>query len=504
MELNVDPGELLDAAAILAGLVHRMHSALPSGWLQPAGQDADSHAAVTGINPRYESTVNDLIQALNGIAPHAYQVGAAAVDYTRADQSGAELLGGGAGGDAPVNRVALPQPYAPRSAPTMPPPASVAVDPLTFAQQLHSGPGTAPARALANAIRQYRAGAHNSGLDELQRTIPVLNNWTPVGTMVAAHMSDFWQQLDDLGNALDAHATSIDDYANAFQTAKNRHPTPQEIQATRNKLLAAIRSKNAAAIEQALAEFNEHNARSAQTAADYTAALGTTAGDGKPTAGGDPTKTGNPATTGSGPTKSGTTSANNANSDASMLTQLLPTLLSSLTGANSQLSQHDPTITDPATDQSPYLDSGLPTIPALSDLGGPSGPGGDPGSPSIPSIAPYDAGILPVVEAPALANTATVARAPVIDALPATATARPSAGTGYSPPYMPMSPGMAGAAGANNRSRVVAWHPDRLMYVDDTAHTEAVIGEKPTIAPSVTPPTPAPANHAPTNTGGST
>lgn len=62
--------------------------------------------------------------------------------------------------------------------------------------------------------------------------------------------------------------------------------------------------------------------------------------------------------------------------------------------------------------------------------------------------------------------------------------------------------GGAGGGGGNERNRVVAWHPDRLMYVDDTPHTEPVIGERPTIAPTVTQPTPTPANQAPTRSGG--
>ncbi|NEW36019.1 hypothetical protein GV791_26130 [Nocardia cyriacigeorgica] len=100
-------------------------------------------------------------------------------------------------------------------------------------------------------------------------------------------------------------------------------------------------------------------------------------------------------------------------------------------------------------------------------------------------------------------------RAPVIEPL----TASSSGGAGGAMrgsgmpmmPYMPMAPGAGGAGGGGeDRSRVVAWHPDRLMYVDDTPHTEMVIGERPTIAPSVTPPTPnsAGANQHSSHTGG--
>ncbi|MFJ9370086.1 hypothetical protein ACIRRA_37490 [Nocardia sp. NPDC101769] len=508
MDLSVNPDEQLRAAQALDELHRRLHAGLPSTWAQPAGHDVNSHAVTTGINAGIQDSRNQAIAHFNELARHPHLMGAAMADLTQTDGDGAWSIGG-SGGEGRPNPIEPPTTYAPHSAPVPTPPTATAVDPLIFAQQLHAGPGTGPTRDLANSLRQYRSGPYSSGLDELQGLLPVIADWTPVGTAIAAHLGTVQQQLSDLGDALDGHASALDNYADAFDTAKNRHPTPQEIQSTRKKLLAAMKTRpqDPVAVAQALAEFNEHNARSVQTFTEYTAKAGTSANPGD--TGGDPSK---PTTSGGQPVPSGTGTSNGNNGNQnSMMAEVLPALLSSaMSGANSQLSQNNLS-NQPSLDPSPYLDTPLPSVPTLSDFGGGGGPGfpvGDPGGPSVPTVS-TDPGPLPVVGAPALASTVSspsTTPTAVIEPLPTAANARSAAaGVGTSPmgPYMPVTPGMGGGAGGSERSRVVAWHPDQKMFVDHTPHVEAVIGEKPTIAPTPTPATPAPANQAATKNGGS-
>ncbi|MFE3758729.1 hypothetical protein ACFXO9_30875 [Nocardia tengchongensis] len=498
MVLNVDPEEMVAAATALWDLIHDTHAALPTGWPVPAGGDLHSAVAVNALRAQVESVFNRGVEVLNRIARHPNQIVAAMADYTAADSAGAESLGQGGGSDLSANPPVIEK-FSPRQAPVASIPAAT-VDPLAFAQQLHSGPGTGPARAFADSIRHYLGEAHLAALDGLGNAMDTIANWTPVGTTVAAQLGAVQDGLGDLGSSLDSLASGVEGYADAFQTAKSRHPTPQEIIANRQKLLAAMRSKNAPALEEALARFNEQNTVSGQTQADYAAAVGSKTAT-RPV-GTDPT-----SSLGTGGTSAnGGVQSSGQNAAASTLSQMLPSLLSAMTNAGSQLSHHNPlqSGSDPAIeDPSGYPYEDLPAIPSYSDLGGPTFPGGEPGSPGGVEPAALTVGQLPVVPAPATLGASGLPRAPVIEPLPTPASTPPANRAGSSMmPYMPMAPGMTGTGGGGDRARVVAWHPDRLMYVDDTPFTDAVIGEKPTIAPTLTPPTPAPGNQAPANPGG--
>ncbi|MEV6072954.1 PPE domain-containing protein [Nocardia sp. NPDC052001] len=504
MAMNVDPGELVEAAAKLWRLVEQAHAGLPTGWVTPAGADLQSTVASAFHTAHAESAFNSLIGIANRAGPHAYQIGSSAVEYTLADDAGGRKIAG-AGAETVTNPVPKMPPYGLRQAPPPPVGSAPAVDPLTFAQQLRAGPGPGPARAFASSIRQYLDGPHREAVAGFESLIPVMNNWTPVGTTVAQHLNNYGRQLSDIGSSMGTLAANVDDYANAFQAAKDRHPTPQEILATRKRLLTAMRSKDEVALAQALAEFNEQNGLSAQTHADYTGEISKTlpapGGTGKP---GDGTPGGTDG--GSG----GNKGSGQGDQSSTAMMSMLPSLLSSLTNSASSLSQNNSTDDPDAGLEYPddYPSDQLPELPMFTGGGGSPGGGGDPGSPSVPDLTTYNVAPMPGVSATAALGNSGLPRAPVIDALPSQSAGNPAARAGSSPymPYMPMGAGMGGpggAGGGNDRNRVVAWHPDRLMYVDDTPHTDAVIGEKPTIAPTVTPPTPAHANQAPTNPGGS-
>lgn len=491
MVLKVDPQELVAVAAKLAAAARDAGAAMPTGWVVPGGADPVSAAAVPALNKQATSLLNGVASVLTDVQRTAYNIGAAAADYTEADDRGARTVGG-SGGDILANPVGDVQEIGRRRMPAIQFPASGgSVDPLTFAQQLHSGPGTSAAKGFADSLRRFAGSSHLAAIEEVSAASKSMQNWEPVGTAAAGELDQRRGFLDQLGTGLGLLADGIDTYSNAFQTAKAKHPTPEEIIATRKELLTAMRSKNEAAIAAAMAKFNEQNARSAETITGYSTEVGSKVGESE--AG---SSTGTDGKTGTG---SGDNSSN-------MLSQMLPALMSAMSAAGMPLSQLG------QSDSEAYDDYGLEDygyddlgIPSGLGMGSPSGmPAGSPGA-GIPDLEAETvaATALPMASATSLGSG--LPRTSVIEPLGTSSASGATAARGSgSPmmPYMPMSPGMGNSGSGNDRNRVVAWHPDRLMYVDDTPHTEAVIGERPTIAPTVTPPTPTPSNQNPTHTGG--
>ncbi|WP_228002919.1 PPE domain-containing protein [Nocardia australiensis] len=504
MGLNVDPHELVGAAKKLAGMAHQTGMVLPRGWVVPAGADPISAAAVPHLNGEVTKLINGVIDTINKIQDTAYKVGAAAAEYTETDDEGARKVGGG-GGEIVPNPIGTVTPLGPRVPPDLRfPAAGAAVDPLTFAEGLHNGPGPGAATGFADAVRKFSADAYTAATTGVGDVSQLMRNWTPVGSKAAGELDRHRGRMDELGRGLGKLADGIEGYSNAFRAAKAKHPTPQEIKAARKELLAAIHSKNKPAITRALYKFNEQNERSTTTIADYSSEVGAKVPADKDATAGQGTGGGTGAAAGAG----------QGAGDTSMLTSMLPMLMSGMQGMQSmQQNQGMDEYIDGADDYS-YGDYGDLGIPSGFGGGGGGGGGGDYGVPAglsseISKSQEFVASAMPMVgAASSLASGSPLPRASVIEPLnTASGAAAGAAGRGGSPmmPYMPMSPGMGGpggAGGGGDRSRVVAWHPDRLMYVDNTPHTDLVIGERPTIAPTVTPPTPAPANQSPSQPGG--
>ncbi|MEV6280187.1 hypothetical protein [Nocardia sp. NPDC051832] len=461
MELNVDPRAQADAASALARVLAQTEAAIPSGQVVPAGVDRTSAVEAPRLDARAGSDRQALTDLLGGAHRTAHDIGKAAQEYSRADDDGARLIGG-AGADLLSNPVPEPGPGRLWAGPiAIGPAAGVPVDMLTYARQLRAGPGPTASAEFARDIRAFLAGPFAAANDQLTVTQNVLRAWTPHGYAAAEELSRYGTQLGEAGMRFAGVADDIDAYLRDFETAKDKHPTPDEIRAVREKLLAAVRADDEVAIQKALAEFRELHARSAETAGAYESAVASRSpADGQ-----------------------------NGGGDASALSSMLP-LISALSSAGQQLAPVD----------DPYLEEGLyddeyPYSPAS--------PGYYPsGTPAAGPVAAQT--VLPAAAVSAAASTtgANLPRAAAVEpraSLP-TSSAMRSTGMPYMP-YAPMAPGMGQGAGPNNeRNRVVAWHPDRLMYVDDTPHTDLVIGERPTIAPTVTPPTPAP--QSPTRSGG--
>ncbi|BDT94844.1 hypothetical protein IFM12275_48200 [Nocardia sputorum] len=487
MALKVDPQELVAAASKLAAMARDTGAAMPGGWVVPAGADPISAAAVPQLNAQAASLFNGMAGVLTDIQRTAYNIGAAAADYTAADDDGARTING-SGGELLANPVGEVQEIGQRRPPGLRfPAAGGAVDPLTFAQQLHSGPGPGAAKGFADALRKFAGGPHLAAIEGVTSAAKSMQNWEPVGSAAAAELGQRRGWLDQLGLGLGMLADGIDTYSDAFRTAKAKHPTPEEIIAARKELIAAMRSKNEVGIQAALAKFNEQNARSAETITGYSTEVGSKVGASEGTS--------ESAGKGSG------------SGDSSALTQMLPALMSAMASAGMPLSQLGQSDTSDAYDDYGLDDYGYDDlgIPSGLGTGSPSGmPVGSPGLgiPDVEAETVAAASALPVAAAASLGSG--MPRTPVIEPLGTSSAANAAAARGGSPmmPYMPMAPGMGNSGGNNDRNRVVAWHPDRLMYVDDTPHTEAVIGERPTIAPTVTPPTPAPSNQTPSQPGG--
>ncbi|MGV9639201.1 PPE domain-containing protein [Nocardia rhamnosiphila] len=493
MPLNVDLGELVSVAGRSADLARVTGAAMPREWVLPAGADPISAQAVPQLNAQAATLFNATIGVLNRIQRDAHRIGAAATEYSVADDEGARRVNA-SGGELVTNPVPAVEPVGYRRVPeglsSMP---VVTGDPLTLAKQLHSGPGPEPAHRFADSVRLFNVSSRTQASADMDSASSVLQNWTPVGTEVAQRFVTYRGWMDDLGDAMEKLAQGAEDYGNAFSRAKAKHPTPEEILAARKRMLAAARAKNEAALAAATAEYNELNVRSGEAAGSYATETGTSIANSSE-------GTSAAAQTGSG-----------GSSDS--LSQMLPMLMQMMQLGGNGLDQADDISDDDWYDDS-FDDYGLGDY-AIPSLGSPSG--GSPSlSPSLPgSTIPSASDVqvlsattsMPLAAAVGGGNVGSPARLPLGDGgAGGTAYGR---GAGAGMPMMPMGGapmggGMGGAGGGsgNERNRVVAWHPDRLMYVDDTPHTEPVIGERPTIAPTVTQPTPTPANQAPTRSGG--
>ncbi|MEU6560586.1 PPE domain-containing protein [Nocardia nova] len=504
MALQVDPAELAAVAAALAELARGTGDSMPKGWVLPAGSDPISAQAVPQLNTHTANLMNGVAGILAKMHDTAHKIGSSAQDYTAADDQGARKIGGG-GGEVLQNPVQQAPPPTPRRPPgfNLPAPGAT-VDPLTFAEQLRAGPGTGPAANLVTDIRNYLGTSHVSALAGADTAAAAMQHWQPVGTKAAAELGRHRGWLDDLGATMGKLADGIDTYTNAFDTAKAKHPTPEEIRAARKELVQAMRSKNQAKIAAALAKYEEQNARSAETIGDYSTTVGVKTGENA-----------DDSDTAAASQADGSGGSGDGNQMMSQLASMLPTLMSTMMAAGMPMLGQDGTGVASGLEDG-YEDYGYDT--GLGDYGGLGGGAGGGDMGSIGDItgsmgsesSPVSVGPMPMVASASMSGTASnassnVARTPVIEPLqnPAAAAGR-GAASGSAMPYMPMSPGMgAGPGGGNERNRVVAWHPDRLMYVDDTPHTDAVIGEKPTIAPTVTPATPAPGGQMPSQSGGS-
>ncbi|MFB8281078.1 PPE domain-containing protein [Nocardia colli] len=501
MDLEVDPADIIGQAARTHALLGDANAAAPTGWVQAPGRDSLSSGKAKQRNAETAGLINEASWLIRQLQETAHKVGASGAGYTEADDSAGRLLGGGAA--ILTNPVPEPDAMNLRHPPSSPEPAgSASVDSLTFARQLHDGPGIGPASEFADRIRGF-ADTLTETAGRVGETAGAMQSWRPVGSAAAAEFTRFQDRLDRVGARLRGLAGDIDDDLRSFRAVVAKHPRPEDISAARSDLLTAMRSRNSIAVARAKAKLDEQNAQSHEAITGYSSALGS-----------DRTAVGSSAAAAKKNTRPSATNTSSSGMDTSAIMAMMPALMSAISAA-APLAQS--AVTDHAEQ---YGTGGYPDYsydsPAYYPYGGsPSSTGPAPlvtsgtatdATTSTASAVPvFATGQMPVTANPTGQTSApALPRAPVIEPLSAasstTSTARPS-GMPYMP-YMPMMPG-AGGPGGGDRHRVVAWHPDRTMFTDDTQHTEQVIGEQPTITPTVTPPTPPRSDAGPAQSGAS-
>ncbi|WP_280393736.1 PPE domain-containing protein [Nocardia brasiliensis] len=483
MALEVDPADIIGHAARAHALLHDVGSAAPSDWVRAPGRDSLSQGKAALRNAEAAGLMNEASWLIHRLQETAHQVGASGASYTAADDAAAQLLGGGA--EIIPNPVPEPDAMNPRHPPPPDPDGSASVDSLTFARQLRDGPGPGPASGFAELVRGFADKITETvgGVDE---AAAAMQRWTPVGAVAAAEFTHYRNRLDHVGSGMRRLADDIDSDVRSFRDVVAKHPEPEEISTVRSELLAAMKSRNSLAIARARANFDEQNAQSMEAITGYSAAL-------------------QPAQASRGSTSS-------AADTTAMMATMLPALLSAVSSAaplaESALADYSgeygyDDYEDYSYGSPSYLYGGSPSsggAPAVSASGTASGTTAS----SVPVVA---AGPMPVTPNPTGQTSApALPRAPVIEPLPASpSTATTTRGMNGMPymPMMPMMPGAGGAGGGGDRPRVEAWHPNRPMFHDDTSYVEQVIGEQPTITPTVTPPTPPRSDSGPTPSGGS-
>ncbi|WP_280233638.1 PPE domain-containing protein [Nocardia cyriacigeorgica] len=490
--MNVDPGALVAAASALSTAAGETARALPPGWVTPAGADPISSGVVPRLNTQAAALLNGTIDVLNAVAREAHKIGTSAANYSLADDDGARAING-SGADLVADPVGEPQPLPHRIPPALTAPPSGPVDSLTFAHGLRAGPGPGPAHEFANALRGFTRDVFPIANQVVNNASSAMSHWTPVGEKAATNLTRYQGWLDRLVTGMTMLADSVDSYGQAFRNAKSTHPTPEEIEAARKELLAAMRSKDGAWKAAALKKFEDQKIQSAWAIGDYEAATSTQVPS-EAAAAGDAVQgqTGQQGGQGSGGEGSG------SEMDPSMMANMMSAMMNAMSSMgglpldqSAQEYLDDYALGDELYDD--YTGFGSP-----GGFGGMGGGGGGFGSAAGGGFADSSmvAPPVPLTPAAAPAGAQSLPRAPVIDAVPTASSASGNtAARGAGMPMMPMMPMAPGAGagaggGGDDRNRVVAWHPDRLMYVDDTPHTEMVIGERPTVAPSVTPPTP--------------
>lgn len=97
MALEVDVHQLAIEASKVAGMARDIGTALPRGWVVPAGTDSISSQHVPALNATTADVFNGIRAALNDVQRSAQKVGRAAEAYSTENDRGARLVNGSGG-----------------------------------------------------------------------------------------------------------------------------------------------------------------------------------------------------------------------------------------------------------------------------------------------------------------------------------------------------------------------------------------------------------------------
>jgi hypothetical protein len=505
MTIKVDPDSLAADGAVLADW--------QAGESLLGCEPASAHSVSVGVAAQLSAHSASLAVLIN----HGQQVraeGGAATLHTAAslraaDDAGADVIAGKASTTGAVSTPMTPATPSVPVLPGIPPmPPLVAIPGEAHATALHTGPGSASMRELADYWHSRAAALDNIAAETAQTSASIDAHWSDGSQQAGANTAVHGTWWSDLSGRARALASAANEAADHHDRAVAATPTPQEFADAHNRLTQAIAANvasrgllsgqvSAAAAHLAQLQCQATDAAAAHHAASSATTSGIPAlpgaappiatgggsaasttqggdGDANNTGGGGSAQLAvNPGLAAAGPNASAGSMEQMAQSllpMAAMLPMMAMAPMSALSGLAGLSRPNTPTAmaAHSADWADEAADSGLPgdlgdTLPAA---GG--GGGVDVGGAAAPSLP---------VSSPSPPKPTAVSGPAASVGIPAEAAGTAPAGAAGA--GMTTYPPMMGAMGAGDGGgqRDMRLYPDRRVVWRPVPNTEAVFGE---------------------------
>jgi len=510
----VDPAGI---AAAAARLTEALTVVTGDAVHPPLGADPASVGAAQRLSTAAAALAGSLGAQLAALVATAETLGLTSAGYLAADAANAATiarLGGGGGGAVSTGSAPSAPTLAPDVRAPLPPPPAPSGQAISAA--VHAG-DPAAGEGFSSSWSQVATAAGDAAdtVRSIIGRLPEMLDTTHATPAVTAHLTRYADGFDAASRRATALAQQAAAHADLRSQAGQQIPTPTEISDATTRwqqtAMANIRSRGALAVQTAQAEADlraleskavtsyasYHTGTDAATAGDETPAEdghdpARRPGPGQPGTGEDPAVTADPhAAPGTGgpgpgaPEAASATSPEGMGQMASMLPQMIPTVLGAAGGLLGGLTKVPETLMQGGMQamqgltgmmaQKPETPTGIGD-PALEDpsvgdpgLGGGGGGGGE--------VTPASGGppTLPGTTTPSTGPPPTPPSIPAGGALPPPVAPAGGAGGGGMPMGMPMG-AMGGGAGAGGGAK--GDEPGQKKVVTPPLpHTEAVTGK---------------------------